>query len=75
MVSIVKSTTGKDVSLWWFGKKKHWLTVLLGVILILIYSPLCWIRKIETLAWSHVFADVMILITIITIWVYGGIHL
>lgn len=32
--------------------------------------PLCWVRKIETLAATHVFADVMILVTIITILVY-----
>ena len=43
--------------------------------LIILYTPLCWVRKIETLAATHVFADAMILITICTLWVYAGIRI
>lgn len=40
-----------------------------------IYVPLCWIRKIETFNWSHIFADILIISTILIIITYGLIHL
>lgn len=62
MVSIVKDTTGSHVSPWWFG-----------LLLVLIYTPLCIIRKIEVLAPTHVFADIMIVVTLTTLMIYAGI--
>jgi len=38
-----------------------------------IYVPLCLIRKIEKLSVTHLFGDVMIVITLIVVFVYGGI--
>ena len=40
-----------------------------------IYVPLVWVRKIEVFAVTHIFADVMIIITIIVIFSYAGISL
>jgi len=45
-------------------------TLTLGLMLVFIYVPLCWVRKIEKLAVTHVFADVMIVVTIISVLVY-----
>lgn len=64
MVSIVKTTTDKTVSPWWFGG-----------LLFLLYTPLCLIRKIEVLAPTHIFADIMIVVTLTTLMVYGGLYL
>ena len=44
-------------------------------ICMLIYIPLVMVRKIEVFAAFHVFADIMIIITIIAIFVYAGIDL
>lgn len=38
-----------------------------------IYVPLCFIRKVEKLAVTHLFGDAMIIITLIVLFVYGGI--
>jgi hypothetical protein len=40
-----------------------------------IYVPLCWVRKIEKFAATHIFADALILITTIVILVYASIQL
>jgi len=40
-----------------------------------MYVPLVMVRKIEKLAWSHLFGDVMIIITVITIFIFGFIAL
>lgn len=64
MNTIVKETTGVENTKWYFG-----------ILLVFIYTPLCWVRKIETLAPTHVFADIMILFTIITVLVYTFIKL
>jgi len=64
MVSIVLTTTGHHVSPWWFGG-----------LLFVLYTPLCLIRKIEVLAPTHIFADIMIVVTLTTLMVYGGLYL
>jgi len=38
-----------------------------------IYVPLCLIRKIEKLSVTHLFGDAMIIITLVVIFIYGGI--
>ena len=40
-----------------------------------IYVPLVMVRKIEVFAPTHVFGDIMILITIVVIFIYAGIDL
>lgn len=60
MVSIVYITTDTLVSPWYFG-----------VMLVVIYVPLCWIRKIEILAPTHLFADAMICITLFVLMFYA----
>ena len=40
-----------------------------------VFSLLCWIRKIEKLNFTHIFADVMIVITIITVFAYAGLDI
>jgi solute carrier family 36 (proton-coupled amino acid transporter) len=40
-----------------------------------LFSSLCFVRKIEIFAATHVFADVMILLAIIIIVVFGSINL
>jgi proton-coupled amino acid transporter len=42
---------------------------------VFIYVPLCWVRKIETLAPTHVFADLMIFITVVSILTYAFIKI
>ena len=55
---------GTSISKWWFL-----------VICSVIYIPLVFVRKIEVFAPTHIFADIMIFITIITISVYAGIKI
>lgn len=64
MVSIVKTTTTHEVSPWIFG-----------FVLFAIYTPLCLIRKIEILAPTHLFADIMIVVTLTTLMIYAGIEI
>ena len=40
-----------------------------------IYVPLVMVRRIEVFAATHIFADIMIIITIVTIFIYAGIDL
>mmetsp|Transcript_4560 Transcript_4560/g.3066 ORF Transcript_4560/g.3066 Transcript_4560/m.3066 type:complete len:86 (-) Transcript_4560:611-868(-) len=39
-----------------------------------MYTPLCMVRKIEKFNKSHIFADAMILITLIAILIYASIY-
>jgi solute carrier family 36 (proton-coupled amino acid transporter) len=50
------------VSKWYFGAACF-----------LIYVPLCLVRKIDKLAATHLFGDIMIIFTIGVIFVYGGL--
>jgi amino acid permease len=52
----------EPISKWWFG-----------FLCFCIYVPLCWVRKVEKLAATHLFGDIMIIFTVITIFVYAGI--
>ena len=44
-------------------------------ICMLLYIPLVMVRKIEVFAVTHVFADAMIIISVLTIFIYAGIDL
>jgi len=46
-----------------------------GLLCFVIYVPLCLVRKIEKFAFTHIFADALILITTIVIIVYASIQL
>lgn len=46
-----------------------------GFVLLVIYTPLCWIRKIEILAPTHIFADIMIVVTLVTLCIYAGMYI
>ena len=39
-----------------------------------IYVPLVMVRKIEVFATTHLFGDIMIFVTVITVCVYAGIE-
>ena len=52
----VGSDPPEKISKWFFG-----------IICLCIYAPLCWIRKVEKLAVTHLFGDIMIIFTIIVI--------
>ena len=54
--------TGVLISKWWFLP-----------ICMIIYVPLVFVRKIEVFAPTHLFGDVMIIITMIVICIYAGI--
>lgn len=43
----------------------------IGVMLFFIYTPLCWVRKIQKFARYHVFADIALLITLVVVVVYA----
>ena len=54
-----------NVNLWlWFAPA-----------LLLIYTPLVWIRSLEKLAWTHLLGDIIIITTILTIMAEGGIQI
>ena len=55
---------GADISKWWFF-----------VVCMVIYVPLVMVRKIEFFAVTHLFGDIMIIITVITVCVYAGIEI
>ena len=44
-------------------------------VLMIIYVPLCWIRDLEKLAWSHLVGDVVILTVVTVICIYSGIEI
>jgi len=50
----------------------QWVTA--GFCLI-IFTLLCWVRKIEIFAQTHIFADIMILITLLYVIVMGIIQI
>jgi len=47
----------------------------LSAIQFVIFTAMCMVRKIEKFAIFHIFADVMILITVVTCLTYGGINM
>lgn len=49
-------------------------TVWLAMISLVGFTLLCWVRKIEIFAATHVFADLMIVLTMIVILTYAGIE-
>ena len=48
-----------------------WIT---AAVLFIIFTLLAWVRKIELFAQTHVFADIMILVTLIYVIIYGGVY-
>eukprot|EP00344_Euplotes_crassus_P010756 CAMPEP_0197003506 /NCGR_PEP_ID=MMETSP1380-20130617/7746_1 /TAXON_ID=5936 /ORGANISM="Euplotes crassus, Strain CT5" /LENGTH=371 /DNA_ID=CAMNT_0042422027 /DNA_START=16 /DNA_END=1128 /DNA_ORIENTATION=+ len=44
---------------------------IIGAVCFAIYTPLCWVRKIEKFAFFHIFADIAIAIGLIVIMIYG----
>jgi amino acid permease len=64
---ILKNLFDWDINIWWFGK---YVSVITGLFCFLVYTPLCWVRKIEKFAIFHLFADAMILTTIIVVVIY-----
>lgn len=53
----------------------HLLTSITGILCFAVYVPLCWIRKIQTLNGSHIFADIIIMMTVLIIVTFGVVHL
>ena len=47
----------------------------IGIFLICIISPLCWIKKIKVLARCHLFADIAMISTVLIIMSYGIIQI
>jgi hypothetical protein len=39
----------------------------IGLIGFVTIAPLCWIRKLQTLNWTHILADLLIVASLITI--------
>lgn len=59
---IYEATNGEvDINKWWFG-----------LLCFVIYTPMVFVRKIETFAATHLFGDVMIIITVVAIVIYAG---
>lgn len=63
---IIKEATGADkpLSPWYFG-----------ILCAVIYIPLCWVRKIQFFNKFHLFADIIIVVMVTAVVVYGAIHL
>ena len=47
----------------------------LAIIQFIVFTLLCYVRKIEIFASTHVFADLMIVVALVTIIVYGSIKM
>lgn len=45
-----------------------------GAFCVIMYTPLCWVRKIEKFNKTHIFADVMILVTLVSIIIYASVY-
>ena len=39
----------------------------------MVYTPLCWVRRLEKLNWTHIFAILIILATVVVIVVFTSI--
>ena len=50
---------------------KYLIEFLLGIGCFVIYTPLCWVRRIEKFNATHIIADVLILATVIIIIVFA----
>jgi len=46
-----------------------------GLLCFVIYVPLCLVRRIEKFAWTHLVADVLIILTLLVIFVYALLKL
>ena len=55
---------GVTISPWWFM-----------LICMAIYVPLVFVRKIEVFAVTHLFGDIMIIVTIVVVCIYAGIEI
>ena len=55
-------SSGTLINKWWFG-----------LLCMIIYIPLVFVRKIEVFAATHLFGDIMIIITIVVLCIYAGI--
>jgi len=68
MIQSIRAYTGEtskqEVNLWWFG-----------LMCFLIYVPLCWVRKVESFAATHIMADGIILFTIVAVVVYSTLQI
>jgi len=47
----------------------------LAIIQFVVFTMLCYVRKIEIFASTHVFADIMIVLALVTIIVYGSMKM
>lgn len=68
------SRSGADVATCWkpdiiYDEVQLWYFL---PMLMLIYVPLCWIRNMEKLAFTHLISDVIIFVVIISIFVFAG---
>jgi len=59
---VFKNAFDADVSQWY-----------IGIGCIVLYVPLCFVRKIETFAKTHVLADIMIIFTLLSVVIYATI--
>mmetsp|Transcript_27267 Transcript_27267/g.19681 ORF Transcript_27267/g.19681 Transcript_27267/m.19681 type:complete len:200 (+) Transcript_27267:765-1364(+) len=64
MIIIFENAFDVSPSKWWFG-----------LLCFVIFTPLCFVRKISKFAWTHVFADVMIFLVLISIMIYASFTL
>lgn len=60
-----------EASFGWDGKDKVWT----GVFCFFMFSALCFVRKIEIFASTHIFANCMICLTMLYVVVEGGLEL
>ena len=62
--NICPADTGIDLTL----QPQIWLWV---PFIMVIVVPLVWLRKTEKLAFTHIFADIMVLVGLVTISIYA----
>lgn len=71
--SVADSIFGQEVDIHYLGK--HSLHDVLGVFIFVVATPLTFVRRIEKFAFTHMFADFLVLLTAIVIIVFASIHI
>lgn len=71
---VVDGIYGVDINILYPGNYSFKLTYL-GILVFLVTAPICFVKRIERLAFTYIFADALIFITAITIIICATFHI
>jgi solute carrier family 36 (proton-coupled amino acid transporter) len=72
--SVVDGIYDVDINILYPGNYSFELTYL-GILVFLVSAPLCFVKRIESIAFTYIFADALIFITAITIIIFATFHI